>query len=64
MSGIRSFPSLALCFLMAGSLLVVWAVHTLYQPVWKEGKGKGGLSGETDVQLFKGLLVPCGQRLL
>lgn len=45
---------------MTGSLLAVWAVHTLYRPVWKEGKGKPCLNGESDLQLLKGLLVPCG----
>lgn len=64
MSGFQSLPSLALYCLATGSLLVVWAVHTLYQPVRKEGKGKLDLNGETDLQLSKGQLVPCGRCLL
>lgn len=64
MSGFQSLPSLALYCLMTGSFLVVWAVHTLYQPVWREGKGKLDLNGETDLPLPKDVLVPCGWFLM
>lgn len=63
-SEFQSFPSLALYCLLTGSLLAVWAVHTLYQPAWKKGKRKPCLRWENDVQLSKGLLAPCGQWLL
>lgn len=49
MSGFQSLPSLAQYWLMTGSLLAVWAVHTLYQPVGKGRKGKWNVSEKSSI---------------
>lgn len=58
-SGFQSLPSLAQYWLMTGSPPAVWAVHTLYPPARKGGKGKQGESEEMDLKTHRSLPAPC-----